>query len=360
MTYPYPDPPDLPWLAWFGGAMFLVALGMAIIRIRALRRGDFRLFDAWFWLALPFVLFVSIVGGAQSENPIPVESVADRILMSAFLIAFLITLLSLVVSAGVLFAGVRRRVWSTWPLWGFGVGCVILLYSLTPKVGGVREVARTSQCRNNLKRIALSMHNALENEGAFPAAIVRSEETGPPRSWRVELLPYLDERTLRPKYIDTKEWTDVANLPVAQQGPRSYSCPSNPHREDAGQRTLTAYVLPTGPGQAFDDAARRKVSDFQDGLSQTLLVVEACGLDIVWTEPRDVPVDSAPVGINLPGTARGTSPGLLSSHHPRGQRGGAYATFGDGVVRFLSGNTDPQVLRAMTTIRGGESVSDEF
>ncbi len=356
MTYPYPDPPPLPWIAYFGRLMFLVALGMAIIRIRALRRGDFRPFDAWFWLALPFVLFVSIVGGARREEPVPVGSVTEWILGGAFLITFL----SIVVSAGVLFAGVRRRAWSAWPLWGFGAGCVTLLYSLTPSLGGTHEAARASQCRYNLKRIAISMHNVLAKEGTFPAAVVRSEEAGPPRSWRVELLPYLDEKALRSKYIDTKEWTDVANLPVAQQGPRSYSCPSNPHREDAGQRTLTAYVLPTGPGQAFDDAARRKVYDFQDGLSQTLLVVEACGLDIVWTEPRDVPVDSASVGINLPGTARGTSPGLLSSHHPRGQRGGAYAAFGDGTVQFLSGNTDPQVLRAMTTIRGGESVSDEF
>lgn len=356
MTYPYPDPPPLPWIAYFGRLMFLVALYVAVIRLRALRRGDFRPMDAFLWLALPFVLFVSIVCGAQSEAPIPVGAATGWIVMGAFLI----TLLSMMVSAGVLFAGVRRRVWSTWPLWGLGAGFVLLLYSLTPGLGGTREAARASHCRSNLKQIGIAMHEVLELDGAFPASVVRSEEPRPPRSWRVDLLPHLDEQALRSKYTDSKEWTATANLPVAQQGPRGYICPSNPHREDAAKRTFTAYVLPTGPEQPFDDAARRKVSDFQDGLSQTLLVVEACGLDIVWTEPRDVPVDSAPVGINLPGTARGTSPGLLSSHHPRGQRGGAYAAFGDGTVQFLSGNTDPQVLRAMTTIRGGESVSDEF
>ena len=83
---------------------------------------------------------------------------------------------------------------------------------------------------------------------------------------------------------------------------------------------------------------------------------ECSGLNIVWTEPRDIDTSKQKIGINLPGDRPGTSSSILSSYH----RGGAYVTFADGHVQFLSETIDPKVLQALTTATGGEKVTDDY
>lgn len=95
--------------------------------------------------------------------------------------------------------------------------------------------------------------------------------------------------------------------------------------------------------------------DFSDGASNTAIVAEACGQQIVWTEPRDIELTDENLGINLPGHKSGQSIGSWSSYH----QNGAHTVLADGSVRFLSVNTDPRVLRAITTVNGGEN-SGEF
>jgi prepilin-type processing-associated H-X9-DG protein len=89
-----------------------------------------------------------------------------------------------------------------------------------------------------------------------------------------------------------------------------------------------------------------------DGLSYTLMLTEACGQQIVWTEPRDVDMSVSPIGINLDGEVEGRSPGVASSYHPTG----CHVLFGDGAVRFLSRTIDPEVLKALITANGNETI----
>ena len=49
-------------------------------------------------------------------------------------------------------------------------------------------------CRNNLKQLALAMHMYHEQHGSFPPAYVADENGTPMHSWRVLLLPYLEEK----------------------------------------------------------------------------------------------------------------------------------------------------------------------
>jgi prepilin-type processing-associated H-X9-DG protein len=85
-----------------------------------------------------------------------------------------------------------------------------------------------------------------------------------------------------------------------------------------------------------------------------VLVVEACGKEIIWTEPRDLPLEETPVGINLPGEKPLTSAGLFSSYH----RQGAHVLMADGSVRYLSDRTSPEVLEAILTADGGGPTPD--
>lgn len=85
------------------------------------------------------------------------------------------------------------------------------------------------------------------------------------------------------------------------------------------------------------------------------MIVEACGQNIVWTEPRDLDVDTVPVGVNLPSAKLGRSEGTFSATHP----GGPGVLMVDGSVQTLDPDTDPAVLRAILTVDGHEKTPFE-
>jgi hypothetical protein len=115
----------------------------------------------------------------------------------------------------------------------------------------------------------------------------------------------------------------------------AYVCPSNTYPVDDAGRHYTAYGLMTGAGSAFPEWRGLSVSDIPSS-SSTLMGVETCGLNIVWTEPRDVFVTELPDGVNLPGKEPLSSFGWLSSYH----MGGTHVGTVDGSVRFLSEKID--------------------
>jgi hypothetical protein len=91
-----------------------------------------------------------------------------------------------------------------------------------------------------------------------------------------------------------------------------------------------------------------------DGTANTMMLVEACGRQIVWTEPRDVDASSPTLGINVDGEHLGESPGFASSYHT----GGFQTTMADGSVHFISENIEPEVLKALTTADSGDAINE--
>jgi prepilin-type processing-associated H-X9-DG protein len=215
-----------------------------------------------------------------------------------------------------------------------------------------RPAAQLKKCKDHLKSVGDAFVSLARNRGQFPPAIEHNLHQ-PPLSWRVALLPAI-ARTVTVTYDATQPWDSATNLPAAQSEVESYSCPAVELPRDEQNRWLTPYVLVTGPGTIFPGDKPVAIKDITDGLSNTLLSVEAIGLGIVWSEPRDFDVARDPLGFNLPGKNPGRSPGLLSSYHPEG----ANVVFADGSVRTLSAQTDPQVLKALTTAAGHESISE--
>src|SRR5262245_17542929 len=74
----------------------------------------------------------------------------------------------------------------------------ILIALLLPAVQQAREAARRVQCRNNLRQIALALHNYHDRCGAFPPSNVaggNSLQTGW-WSWIARVLPELDQQAL--------------------------------------------------------------------------------------------------------------------------------------------------------------------
>ncbi len=73
----------------------------------------------------------------------------------------------------------------------------ILIGLLLPAVQKVREAASRVQCTNNLKQLALAVHNFHSARGKFPADNIYSyDPTGPNWSWLANLLPYVEQGNL--------------------------------------------------------------------------------------------------------------------------------------------------------------------
>ena len=70
---------------------------------------------------------------------------------------------------------------------------------LLPAVQAAREAARQSQCRNNLKQVALGLQNFHDARSILPASALRADVDSKGRSywgWTMFVLPFIDEKSL--------------------------------------------------------------------------------------------------------------------------------------------------------------------
>ena len=215
----------------------------------------------------------------------------------------------------------------------------ILVALLLPAVNAAREAARRNQCINHVRQITIAMQMYEEDHGTLPPAYVADENGKPMHSWRVLLLPYLEEQRLYDQYDMDKPWDSPENLAVTQQMPAIYACPSSV----AGD-SQTHYMVIVGADTAFPGSQGIASQDIEDGLGTTLLIVESAN-SVHWSEPIDVDAATTDFQIN------GSSGSGIGSHHT----GGAVASFADGSTRYLS-NESPGAVQAMSTRAGGEQV----
>ena len=125
----------------------------------------------------------------------------------------------------------------------------ILIGLLLPAVQKVREAAQRTSSINNLKQIALAMHNYNSTYGAFPAAAICDKKTGKPLlSWRVAILQYIEEEALYKQFKLDEPWDSEHNLKLAKNMPKIYFHPkANKPGDDK-----THYRLFYGKGAAFE------------------------------------------------------------------------------------------------------------
>ena len=189
------------------------------------------------------------------------------------------------------------------------------------------------------------MHNYNQAYGCFPPAYVADKNGKPMHSWRVLLLPYMDQKALYDLYRFDEPWDSPANRKVSDVAIRIYQCPS----EYEGATHNTSYMMVVGPRTISDGPHGRKVAEITGGASNTIMVVEVANSGVGWAEPRDLNFDRINFKINS-----GQRPGI-GSDHP----GGANVAMCDGSVHFLGNSFDPQFIKAMLTIDGGKPIPPE-
>ncbi|WP_406693407.1 M56 family metallopeptidase [Singulisphaera sp. Ch08] len=196
-----------------------------------------------------------------------------------------------------------------------------------------RSAARRAQSQNNLKQLLLAMHNYADTYGHFPPAVIRPADGKPPYSWRVAILPYIEQNDLFKEYNFNEPWDSVSNRKLIEKIPPLYRHPS----DESGNN---AYFVVTGEPTLFPPGHPGvKIAEVTDGTSNTIMFVEA-KREIPWTKPEDIEYDPA---------------------KPMPQFGGftdegGNAGFADGSVRFISTQINPQLLKALLSRAGGEVV----
>jgi RNA polymerase sigma factor (sigma-70 family) len=198
------------------------------------------------------------------------------------------------------------------------------------------ETEARAKSMNNLMQIALAMHNFASNAALsnFPPAAIRKEGK-PLLSWRVALLPHLDQKALYEKFHLDEPWDSPHNKTLLDQMPEFYAPVIN---IKDGPKYTTYYQVLVGPGALFDDeGGGPRLKNIKDGTANTIMVVEA-SQPVPWTKPEDVPFDKEKPLPKLGGVFKE----------------GFNAAFADGSARFLSKKLSEKVLRAAITSNGGE------
>lgn len=231
-----------------------------------------------------------------------------------------------------------------------GAICLILVALLLPPVKSVHTPARRTMCKNNLKQIGLALHNYLDVYNCFPPAVVHDEHGQPAHSWRVLILPFMEEQALYDLYSFDEPWDGPNNSKLVDSMPEFFECPAFSDSKLGaadGANRLTMYMAINDTGAAFDGSAARSIKDFSDGTSNTIMVTEVRQFANIWMSPTDVSVSQWQSELQQ---SAGSKPGT--------HKDGIQVLMGDGSTRFLSHNTDQKSVDALTTIAGGDNVSD--
>jgi len=283
----------------------------------------------------------------------------------------------------------------------------ILIALLLPAVQMAREAARRSQCNNNLKQIGIALHNYHDTVGCFPPGRMSCDGwTGGPcagKTWIekpgtsgfVMILPYVEQKPLYdlfggfqlgavfPTSPPDTSWRTPEVDQAMKTRPEVYVCPSDTSKEMRGNEATASYALnhgSRGPSWGMDQVNLKhgntgmfnylgsiKMQEILDGTANTLFAGEVLEAHTAessnrWTvgsrhldslRSTENPVNTPPgTGIVLDAYGYKCN-GAFGSMHP----GGANFLFGDGHVQFISENSDLATYQALSTRKGGETVS---
>jgi uncharacterized protein (TIGR03067 family)/prepilin-type processing-associated H-X9-DG protein len=204
--------------------------------------------------------------------------------------------------------------------------------------GGPGEPGR-QQDANNIKQILLSFHNYHDTFGHFPLHAIYSKDGKKALlSWRVAILPYIEQNALYLQFKLDEPWDSEHNKKLIDQMPPLYRALGKGKKGEG----LTYYVVFTGPHTPFNGAKKITFVDFTDGTSNTAILFEAND-PVLWTKPDDLVLPKE--GDKLPELG-----GMFSN--------GMNLGFADGSVRWVRRDIDPKTLRALITHQGGEIIDE--
>ena len=215
--------------------------------------------------------------------------------------------------------------------------------AMFPSIQAVREAARRVACLNNMRQLNLALLNYESTHSQYPEASKLVQ--GHRHSWRLAILPFIEQQNLYSKYDFSKSWDSAQNMPLAKIVIDGMTCPSKEH----GPKT--PYKLVTGPGTIFEAGKPHTLDRITDGTSNTIVLIEDHSAPVFWSDPDgDISIDEAVE--------------LLSNLDPRNAvhshsetfkttYWGTHVALADGSVHSIGFNADPELLRNAFLIADG-------
>ncbi|VTS06573.1 DUF1559 domain-containing protein [Tuwongella immobilis] len=213
---------------------------------------------------------------------------------------------------------------------------------MVPAVSKIREAAARTQSQNNLKQIGLALHNYHDANNSFPPAIVYDKNGKALYSWRVLILPYMEQEAIYRQFKLDEPWDSPNNKPLSDVAIKIFRTPTS----KTSTPNTTGYRLIIGNvGEKKTDLwrplfgdgkSRTRFANITDGTSNTIMVVETAD-EVPWAKPDEI--------VMKPGQPLPKFGGYYA--------GGFNALFGDGSVRFISEKVDARVLRLLIAADDG-------
>lgn len=169
----------------------------------------------------------------------------------------------------------------------FGFILVIFPLTLWSAIENAHPHAKFIQTQHNLKSIVLGLHNYHDTYGSFPPAMVTDASGKPLYSWRVLILPMIDEDRVYQQFDLSQPWDAPVNRKLVSEMPELYHSPISDGERSDGMTTYQALVDPKQARTALHPTRGRKLSEIQDGTSYTIALIANVGEPVIWTKPDD-------------------------------------------------------------------------
>lgn len=197
-----------------------------------------------------------------------------------------------------------------------------------------RGAAQSMQSTNNMKQLMLAMHMHHDAKNSFPAPAIVSNDGKPLLSWRVAMLPYIEQEALYRKFKLDEPWDSDNNKKLIQMMPRTFA----PEGENL-QPGHTPYVVPVGKQTMFFGPKGGKLGEVTDGTTNTVALIQLpANRAVIWTKPDDLDAE-------LPFDA------LTKGFGDRVNLG-----FGDGTVRRVKFPLKEEVFRNLLNKADGNPI----
>jgi hypothetical protein len=189
----------------------------------------------------------------------------------------------------------------------------------------VAEKMRRRTNSDSFKQILLAMHNYHDTFKSFPPGDAFRDASGKSGfSWRVYILPFLDQGELYNEFDLDQPWDSPHNKPLIEKMPKVYES-----RWLGIPPGHTNFLAPVGEDTIFGGDKSISIRHILDGTSNTAALVEVKpSLSVPWTAPQDYAFDP-----QQPGEGLGV-----------GTDGRFLAALADGSVQMFRGNAVPELL----------------
>ena len=197
--------------------------------------------------------------------------------------------------------------------------------------------ARDMVNANNLKQIGLAFHNFYSAYNRLPPQALSNSDGKKLLSWRVMILPFIDQVELYQQFHLDEPWDSEHNIKLVDKMPAVFGTPAK------GQKPgTTRYVAPLSANSIFGKPGKANgFADITDGTSNTIFVVEALpGNAVVWTKPEDLVIDS-----------KEPMKGIIDDTLEYSR-----AVFADGSVHQLKRTLKPSTLLKLIGMNDGEVI----